>query len=339
MQNLSTKYPNAQPSVTRFPIFTCRNIRQEPGGRRSVVTRDIAMGTLQLHALMQPSAVSFVALLHGPDRPGLVAKTSGWIFENGGNILHADQHRDTQQGVFFQRIEWSVPTRGTDGGAGDAAAFRRFAESLGMNAKVASSAQRPRVAIFVSKFDHCFHDLVLRWKAGEYACELAAIVSNHTDLADAARRYELPFHHMPVTADTKTEAEARQLELLRSLDVELVILARYMQVLSADFLKNFGRPVINIHHSFLPAFAGGRPYHQAHTRGVKLIGATAHYATAVLDDGPIIQQDVARVTHRHDVDDLVRKGRDLEKIVLAQAVRWHLEHRVLAYGNKTVVFD
>ncbi|MGC4074753.1 MAG: formyltetrahydrofolate deformylase [Nibricoccus sp.] len=285
---------------------------------------------------MDVNAVTLVALLHGPDRPGLVAKTSGWIFENGGNILHADQHRDTELGVFFQRIEWSAQASTP---AADRAQFQKFTETLGMSARVATSTHRPRVAIFVSKFDHCFHDLILRWKAGEYVCDIVAIVSNHTDLAAAARGYGLAFHHIPVTGETKAASEARQLELLRSLDAELVILARYMQVLSADFLQKFGRPVINIHHSFLPAFAGGRPYHQAHERGVKLIGATAHYATAVLDDGPIIQQDVARVTHRHDVNDLVRKGRDLEKIVLAQAVRWHLEDRVLAYGNKTVVFD
>jgi formyltetrahydrofolate deformylase len=193
--------------------------------------------------------------------------------------------------------------------------------------------------LFVSKADHCFHDLVLRWKAGDFACELVAVVGNHADLAGLARGYGLPFHHIPVTADTKAAAEARQLALLRETGAELVVLARYMQVLSADLLEQFGRPVINIHHSFLPAFAGGKPYHQAHARGVKLIGATAHYATRELDEGPIINQDVARVTHRHGVDDLVRKGRDLEKTVLAQAVRWHLEGRVLIYGHKTVVFD
>ena len=282
------------------------------------------------------AAATLVALLHGPDQPGLVARVAGWIFERGGNILHADQHRDMEAGVFFQRIEW-VPAQGA--ASTDTEAFHAFAASLGMNARVASSAHRPRMAIFVSKFDHCFHDLVLRWKSGEYACDLVAIVSNHTALESAARGYGLPYHVIPVTAATKTADEAAQLALLRSLDVELVVLARYMQVLSDDFLKTFGRPVINIHHSFLPAFAGGRPYHQAAERGVKLIGATAHYATAVLDDGPIIQQDVTRVTHRHGVEDLVRKGRDLEKIVLAQAVRWHLESRVLVYGNKTVVFD
>jgi formyltetrahydrofolate deformylase len=277
-----------------------------------------------------------VALLHGPDQPGLVARVAGWIFERGGNIIHADQHRDMESGVFFQRIEW-VPASGN--ASADTEAFKAFATSLGMSARVTAASHRPRVAIFVSKFDHCFHDLALRWQSGDYACDIVAVISNHSDLEAAARGYGLPYHVIPVTAATKAESEAAQLALLRSLDVELVILARYMQVLSDDFLKKFARPVINIHHSFLPAFAGGKPYHQAAQRGVKLIGATAHYATAVLDDGPIIQQDVTRVTHRHGVEELVRKGRDLEKIVLAQAVRWHLESRVLVYGNKTVIFD
>ena len=282
------------------------------------------------------SSPTLVALLHGPDQPGIVARVAGWIFEHGGNILHADQHRDMEAGVFFQRIEW-VPAKGA--ASADTEGFLAFATSLGMLARVTSSAHRPRMAVFVSKFDHCFHDLALRWKSGEYACDLVSVVSNHTNLELAARGYGLPYHVIPVVAATKPEGEERQLALLRSLDVEVVVLARYMQVLSDDFLKAFARPVINIHHSFLPAFAGGKPYHQAAARGVKLIGATAHYATAVLDDGPIIQQDVTRVTHRHGVEDLIRKGRDLEKMVLAQAVRWHLENRVLVYGNKTVVFD
>jgi formyltetrahydrofolate deformylase len=279
---------------------------------------------------------TLVALLHGPDQPGLVAKTSGWIYARQGNILHADQHRDMEGGEFFQRIEW-VPAGGDAATA--AAELKDFAASLGMAAKVAVSTHRPKGALFVSKEDHCFHDLVLRWKAGEFAGDFACVVSNHAVLADAARHYGLPFHHIPVTPATKPDAERRQLEILRAAGTEFVVLARYMQVLSADFLRDCGQPVINIHHSFLPAFAGGKPYHQAHERGVKLIGATAHYATAVLDDGPIIQQDVVRVTHRHGVEDLVRKGRDLEKLVLAQALRWHLENRILVYGNKTVVFD
>jgi formyltetrahydrofolate deformylase len=314
------------------------------------------------------SSVTLIALLHGPDQPGLVARVAGWIFERGGNILHADQHRDMEAGVFFQRIEW-VPSfaKASEGRpsfapslqelqkAGKAASdktkdkpadvaqavqeFRAFAATLGMEAQVASSSHRPRVALFVSKADHCFHDLVLRGKAGEFNGELTLVVSNHEDLAGVARGYGLPFHHIAVMAGAVAAAEARQLQLLKQQEIELVILARYMQVLSGGFLDALARPVINIHHSFLPAFAGGRPYHQAHQRGVKLIGATAHYATRDLDDGPIIQQDVAAVTHRHNVDDLVRKGRDLEKRVLAQAVRWHLDNRVLAYGRKTVVFD
>jgi formyltetrahydrofolate deformylase len=318
---------------------------------------------------MSSDTATLIALLHGPDQPGLVARVAGWIFERGGNILHADQHRDMEAGIFFQRVEW-VPsfaeplgnseqyrTRGEKAAAAvraladksqgrpiDVAAaateFTDFASgSLGMKVRMLSTADRPRVAVFVSKADHCFHDLILRWKAGEFACDIVAIIGNHADMAEAARGYGIPFHHLPVAAATKGAAEAKQVALLHELRVELVVLARYMQVLSADFLEKFGAPVINIHHSFLPAFAGGRPYHQAHARGVKLIGATAHYATRDLDEGPIIHQDVARVTHRHGVDDLVRKGRDLEKLVLAQAVRWHLEGRVLVYGNKTVVFD
>lgn len=283
-----------------------------------------------------PTSPTLIALLHGPDQTGLVARTAGWIFGRHGNILHADQHRDMEDGVFFQRIEW-VPD-GTDADK-EAREFREYAAGLGMKAVVASSAHRAKGMLFVTREDHCLHDLLLRWKAGEFAGDFVGVVSNHEALAPVAAQYGLPFHHMPVTAATKAAAEARQLELLRANDAEFAILARYMQVLTAGFLTQFGRPVINIHHSFLPAFAGGRPYHQAHERGVKLIGATAHYATATLDEGPIIQQDVVRVTHRHSVEDLIRKGRDLEKIVLAQAVRWHLESRVLVYGNKTVVFD
>ncbi len=296
---------------------------------------------------------TLIALLHGPDQPGLVARVAGWIFQRGGNILHADQHRDREAGIFFQRVEWEPAFSSPVGGSGVAveqsrlagvataeADFTQFArDELGMAVRIVSSIDRPRVAVFVSKADHCFHDLILRWKAGDFRCELAGIVSNHPDLGDAARGYGLAFHHIPVTAETKAAAESRQLALMRSLDVDLVVLARYMQVLSADFLQRLGGPVINIHHSFLPAFAGGKPYHQAHARGVKLIGATAHYATRDLDEGPIIHQDVARVTHRHGVEDLVRRGRDLERLVLAQAVRWHVEGRVLVYGNKTVVFD
>ncbi len=285
--------------------------------------------------LPSTDSTSLVALLHGPDQPGLVARTANWIFERGGNILHADQHRDDEAGIFFQRIEWipgGVP-------AEDAEAFDAFAQSLGMKVETTPSVDKPSVAIMVSRAPHCFSDLLSRWRLGEFNGELACVISNHQDLESDARYHGVPYYHVPVERASKVEAERRQLEILHSHGVKLVIMARYMQVLSAGFLEAFGAPIINIHHSFLPAFAGARPYHQAHARGVKLIGATAHYATPVLDDGPIIQQDTAPVNHRHSVEDLIRKGRDLEKSALAQAVRWHLENRVLVYANKTVVFD
>ena len=278
---------------------------------------------------------TLIALLHGPDQPGLVARTAGWIFERQGNILHADQHRDDEAGIFFQRIEWQ-PSGNPDS---EIPEFTAFVRSLGMAVSIARSDERPRVAVFVSKIEHCFIDLLARWKMGELPCDIPCVISNHAELEDVTRFYGIPFIRISVSKANKQEAEARQLALLREHRVDLVVLARYMQVLSAEFLAGCGCPVINIHHSFLPAFAGAKPYHQAHARGVKLIGATAHYATAILDDGPIIQQDVSPVNHRHAVRDLVRKGRDLEKSVLAQAVRWHLEHRVLVYANKTVVFD
>lgn len=281
-------------------------------------------------------APTIIALLYGPDQPGLVSRVSSWIFLRGSNIHHADQHKDLVANIFFQRVEWT-PSGQIDE---EAAAFEKFAsEELGMTVKVAQSEDRPKVALFVSKIDHCFHDTILRFRAGEMAGELACIISNHDALADEAARYDIPFYHIPVTAATKADAEAEQLELVHKHGAKLVVMARYMQVLSDDFLKTVGCPVINIHHSFLPAFAGGKPYHQAHARGVKLIGATAHYATADLDEGPIIHQDVTRINHRNHVPELVRKGRDLEKSVFAQAIRLHLDNRILVYNNKTVVFD
>lgn len=281
---------------------------------------------------------TLIALLHGPDRQGLVARTAGWIYGTGGNILHADQHHDREAGVFFQRIEWALAP-GSDV-AQLASGFARLAQDeLGMSVRVARSTERPRVGILVSKISHCFHDIILRFQAEELRGEAACVISNHQDLEGATTRYGLPFYHVPVNPDSKAEAEARQLEILQEHQVELVLLARYMQVLSSDFLEKLGQPVINIHHSFLPAFAGGKPYHQAYARGVKLIGATAHYATSDLDEGPIISQDVTFISHRHSIRDLVRRGSDLEKVVFAQAVRWHLDNRILVYNNKTVVFD
>jgi formyltetrahydrofolate deformylase len=279
---------------------------------------------------------TIIALLHGPDQPGLVSRVSSWIFLRGSNIHHADQHKDLEANIFFQRVEWS-PSGDPDE---EAAAFKQFAMTdLGMTVQVALSDERPKVALFVSKIDHCFHDTVLRFRAGEMAGELACIISNHETLAGDAKTYGLPFHYVPVTAANKAEAEAEQLKIVHEAGAHCIVMARYMQVLSDTFLEQAGCPVINIHHSFLPAFAGGKPYHQAHQRGVKLIGATAHYATAVLDEGPIIHQDVTRINHRNSVAELVRKGRDLEKSVFAHAIRLHLDNRILVYNNKTVVFD
>ncbi|MGJ8652191.1 MAG: formyltetrahydrofolate deformylase [Opitutaceae bacterium] len=281
-------------------------------------------------------APTIIALLYGPDQPGLVSRVSSWIFLRGSNIHHADQHKDLVANIFFQRVEWT-PSGQIDE---EASAFEKFAsDELGMTVQVAQSEDRPKVALFVSKIDHCFHDTILRFRAGEMAGELACIISNHQALAEDAARYDIPFYHVPVTAASKADAEAEQLKVVHKHGAKLVVMARYMQVLSDTFLKEAGCPVINIHHSFLPAFAGGKPYHQAHARGVKLIGATAHYATADLDEGPIIHQDVTRINHRNSVPELVRKGRDLEKSVFAQAIRLHLDNRILVYNNKTVVFD
>ena len=281
---------------------------------------------------------SITALLSGPDNPGIVAGVAGWIHERGGNVLHADQHLDRQENVFFQRVEWEPSEKGNL--LDESSAFERMArEELGMHARMALSHDCPKVAIMVSKADHCFHDLVLRVRAGEWNASFAGVLSNHEDLRPVCENYGMPFRSYALTEHSKPQMESEQLAWIKDQGVELVILARYMQILSKDFLDQVGCPVINIHHSFLPSFAGARPYHQAYRRGVKLIGATAHYVTEDLDEGPIIEQDVTRVSHRHDPLDLVEKGRDLEKLVLSTAVRRHLQNRVLVYRNKTVVFD
>src|SRR5580704_3268465 len=283
--------------------------------------------------------LSIVALLHGPDRPGLVARVAGWIFDQGGNILHADQHRDAQERVFFQRVEWSQPASAPEV-ARIAGSFKEMAHlELGMNCQTTVSNERARVGVLVSRIPHCLQDLALRFGRGEMRGDLVCIVSNHPELSLFCESMNLPFQHVEVQAESKTEAEKTQLGIFRKHQVSLIVLARYMQILSGQFLAKAGVPIINIHHSFLPAFAGGRPYHQAYARGVKVIGATAHYVSAALDQGPIISQDVVRISHRHTVEDLVRKGQDLEQAVFARAVRSHLEHRVLVYKNKTVVFD
>lgn len=282
--------------------------------------------------------LSIVALLHGPDRPGIVAKVAGWIHDKGGNVLHADQHLDREEDVFFQRIEWH-PGKDVNLDSESELFAKMAEEELGMKVRTALSNERPPVVLFVSKADHCFHDLILRWKAKELRGEIVGVVSNHPDLEQPTKDYGLPFLHIPCTRENKVEAEVAQLDFIRKNGSGLVVLARYMQVLSGNFLNQIDCPVINIHHSFLPSFAGAKPYHQAYRRGVKIIGATAHFVTPELDDGPIICQEINRVSHRNGVQDLIAKGRDLEKIVLATAVRRQLENRILVYKNKTVVFD
>jgi formyltetrahydrofolate deformylase len=273
-------------------------------------------------------------LITCPDRTGLVARVSTLLYEHGANIAHADQHQDPQAGLFFMRVEWLLD--GFDVPAFEAA-FDPLARGLQMRWRLERSTREPRVAIFVSKQLHCLADLLQRHQAGELPCTLAFVAGNHPDAAPLASFYGVPFHHVPA-ADVDA-AERRQLELLDAHAVDLVVLARYMRILSAPFVARYPERMINVHHSFLPAFVGARPYHQAFTRGVKLIGATSHYVTATLDDGPIIEQDVTRISHRDRVDDLIEKGRDLERVVLSRAVKWHLDHRILCYGDKTVVFD
>lgn len=277
-------------------------------------------------------------LVSCPDQRGIVAALAQVLHGHGANILQADQHRDENDGEFFQRIEFDTSELFSDRLTLHAAfgeVSRRFDMKLQFNYR----SSRAKVAIFVSQYDHCLYDLLWRHQSGELPGDISAIVSNHETLAPIARQFGIPFYCFPITKETKREQEQRELDLLKSLGAELVVLARYMQVLSAEFVEEFSGSVINIHHSFLPAFIGGKPYHQAHHRGVKLIGATAHYATANLDEGPIIEQDVLRASHRDSIDDMVRKGRDVERAVLGRAVRWHLQHRVLIWGNKTVVFE
>ncbi len=281
---------------------------------------------------------SVVLLIYCKDRKGIVARVSGFIHDFGGNILDSDHHTDEETNEFLMRMEFS--TEGLQIPPDDIpAAFTPIAKVFEMRYEVHRSSHRTKVGMLVSKQDHCLADLLQRHKRDELHIDIPIIISNHATCAGWAELFQIPFVACPVTKETKPQQEQQLLSLLKEHRVELVVMARYMQILSASFLAQVGCPVINIHHSFLPAFIGANPYRQAYDRGVKIIGATAHYATEDLDDGPIIEQDVIRVGHRDTVDDLVRKGRDLEEIVLARAVRRHLDHRVLVYGRKTVVFD
>ena len=277
-----------------------------------------------------------ILLIDCPDRKGLVAAVANLLYAHGANIIHADQHQDPEAGLFFMRVEWTLegfelPLFRAE--------FETLAAGLAMNWQLELSTEAPSVAIFVSQQLHCLVDLLHRQRSGELNCNIAAVISNHEDGRAIAEFQGAPFHLIPVAEVGKAEAERRQFQLLDAAGVQLIVLARYMQILSPAFVRRYPGRIINVHHSFLPAFIGAKPYHQAFQRGVKLIGSTSHYVTEVLDDGPIIEQDVMRISHRDQVRDLAEKGRDLERIVLSRAVRWHLEHRILRYGNKTVVFD
>jgi formyltetrahydrofolate deformylase len=301
---------------------------------------------------MIPSAILLISC---PDRKGEVATIADFVYRHGGNILHADEHGDAESGLFLMRVEFDpkdfdidlsdpnpaqpAHSSPTQSGLSDFARhFSPIAETYAMQWRLALSSHRPRCVIFVSKYDHCLVDLLYRQKSGELNCNIPLIISNHPDNQAVADFYKIPYAVVPLTKENKAAAEKQIQSLIDEHQPDFLVLARYMQILSNNFANRYPQRIINIHHSFLPAFVGARPYHQAFERGVKLIGATSHYVTEILDDGPIIEQDVVRVSHRDTVEDLIRKGRDLEKIVLSRAVRAHVENRVLVYGNKTVVF-
>jgi formyltetrahydrofolate deformylase len=279
-----------------------------------------------------------ILLINCPDRKGIVLAIASFLYEHGANILHSDQHQDNELGLFFMRVEWALEDFDLNR-ANFREKFTPLASQFSMTWQVEYCDRTPIIAVFVSSYLHCLADLLYRHQTGELNCQIGLIISNHQDAAPLAKYYRVPFHYLPKTTETKAAVEAKELVLLARHSVDLIVLARYMQVLSAAFVAEYPRKIINVHHSFLPAFTGAKPYHAAFARGVKLIGSTSHYVTDILDEGPIIDQDVTRISHRDQLEDLVQKGRDLERIVLSRAVRWHLDHRVLCYANKTVVFD
>lgn len=282
--------------------------------------------------LVSPTATLLISC---PDQKGLVAKIASFVYSNGGNIIHADQHTDFLAGLFLARIEWQLDGFNLPRDVIEPA-FNAIAQPLNAKWQIHFSDTVPRIAVWVSRQDHCLFDLIWRQRAKEFNAEIPLIISNHENLNAIANQFDIAFQHISITKETKDQQEAKQLALLQQYKIDLVVLAKYMQVLSAEFVSQFPN-IINIHHSFLPAFAGANPYQRAYERGVKIIGATAHYVTADLDEGPIIEQDVVQVSHRDDVNDLIRKGKDLERVVLARAVRSHLQNRVLVYRNRTVV--
>lgn len=278
-------------------------------------------------------------LLHCPDRPGILAEITNFITVNGGNIVYLDQYVDRKEKIFFLRIEWElegfvIPREKIQDYFGTL-----YGKKYDMDFKVYFSDIKPRMAIFVSKMSHCLYDMLARYTAGEWDVEIPLIISNHPDLEHVAQRFDIPFHCLPITKDNKAEQEEAELKLLEENNITFIVLARYMQIISDNLISRYPNHIINIHHSFLPAFVGAKPYHAAFERGVKIIGATSHYVTADLDAGPIIEQDVVRITHKDTIDDLVSKGKDLEKIVLSRAVKKHIDRKILTYKNKTIIFN
>lgn len=277
--------------------------------------------------------------MHCPDQKGLVAAVTDFLFKNNGNILSLDQHVDAQAGRFFMRVEWelngfSIPEEKIDDYFGTLIGYK-----FQMEWQLYVSNRKPRMAVFVTKMSHCLYDILQRYKSGEWAVEIPVIISNHDFLSKVAERFDIPFEVFPITKENKAQMEQRELERLQELGVDFIVLARYMQILSDQLIDAYPNKIINIHHSFLPAFKGAKPYHSAFNRGVKIIGATSHYVTADLDEGPIIEQDVRRISHKDNVEDLVRIGKDLEKVVLSRAIWLECQHKILPYRNKTIVFD
>ncbi|GAA3652818.1 formyltetrahydrofolate deformylase [Flavivirga jejuensis] len=278
-------------------------------------------------------------LIHCKDRSNIIASVTNFIAKEGGNIVYVDQHVDREQNIFFMRLE-SEFTKDSFSTDDFKESFKNtLVNGFDMKWRIYSSEVKPKMALFISKYDHCLYDLLGRYNSGELNLEIPFIVSNHLDLKPIADNFKIPFHHIPVTKDTKNDAENKQLELLEAHRIDFIVLARYMQIVSGKLISKYPNKIINIHHSFLPAFVGAKPYHSAYKRGVKIIGATSHYVTEELDAGPIIEQDVAHVSHTHSIQDLIAKGRDLEKIVLSNAVKLHANRKVMVYNNKTVIFS
>ena len=280
-----------------------------------------------------------ILLAECPDQPGIIAKVTQFLADNNGNIVDLEQHVDTDDGHFFMRVEWQLDNFSIARDELDTTFAERVGSPLNMNWRIKFSDVKPKMVIFVSQHGHCLFDMLSRYQSGEWHVEIPLIISNHDNYRSLVENTGIPFYHLPISASNKQQQEQAQLELLKQYDINTVVLARYMQILSADFINHYSHQIINIHHSFLPAFPGARPYHSAHERGVKIIGATSHYVTTELDAGPIIEQDVVHIRHNDSVDDLKRKGQDNEKIVLSRAIRRHLQHEVLVYKNRCIVFD